>query len=187
MATRNEKEQIISNRIYRQKQYDERRQLDYEQALEREHANALHAQFEYKQQTEMQLLQHFEILANKKANQHDKNVNNCRVLVNQLLNFSFKISEYRELNDKNEVPLKILRQWKTLFLNEQPLESKCDLEIEQDSIIVPDSDTKISDSNAINSSIQILDDDEFSSYIEGSSDWIFPKEMYLSFNLELKR
>ncbi|KAI9197523.1 uncharacterized protein BJ171DRAFT_427982 [Polychytrium aggregatum] len=193
MCVRHEKEVMKNNRIFRENQYAERRQRDYELALEREYELAELARQEYNRQTALQLEQHKSILNMKAEKKHRKNTMICLEIVNQIVDLSVRISEYRTYNDRNELPKKLLREWKTLFLSSQPVQNRYEIVIEVDRISIQEptqtmaneipsielptvSTTDIGgdvDPDIIKG-VQILDEQEFTDYLHGEGDWMFP-------------
>lgn len=87
------------------------------------------------------------------------------------------------------MPKKLLRQWKTLFLQQHRIESKTDIEIDTDSIKeIPEPERK--DLNMVEStlvdenmdSIRILDEEEFADYLDCKGDWEMSAETYNFYN-----
>ncbi|KAJ1532453.1 Sperm flagellar protein 2 [Nowakowskiella sp. JEL0078] len=204
MQVRHEKEVMRSNRIYLEEQFAKRRQQDYEEALQREFILFEREREEYKRKTQMQMQQHREILQEQAEKKHAKNIMRCESIVHNIIDLSLKvvsclkmklfnyvkmlqIAEYRALNDLNDSPPKLLHEWKTLFMHDQPLELKYLLKLEEDKIRNLDSTEKeladtselISDPLNNNSSkcnldsIRLLDEQEFHEYLDGLGDWSF--------------
>lgn len=173
MDVRLEKDIMRENRRFREEQYNARRQKDFEEALDREADFYTKAKQEYNEQTEMQLAQHREILAEKAAQKHIKNAQFCGQIVSNLIQIAFKVSEYRELNDNVDIPKRQIRQWKTLFLHDHPIDAKVDLEIDHDSIREVQEANNDTRDDPIDENIRILDQQEFSDYLDGNGDWTF--------------
>lgn len=196
MQIRHEKEVMRENRSFRNDQYEDRRKKDFEEALSKERVFCLKSMQEYKSQIELQLNQHKEILSEKAKLKRQDNYKLCRELVEQIISLSFKVSEYKELNDNAELPKKLLRQWKTLFLDNQPVTLKYDVALENDNIggpglLVVDGRTpNLQDQSGLQDPttqkdnelseqakcVAILDDQEFSEYLAGDGDWGFTGE-----------
>lgn len=126
--SRKEKEVMIQNYQFREQQYQERRQKDFEEALERERELVSRAREDYRRQLEMQLEQHQTLLARKAHVKHLKNLEFCTKVLSDLVELSFKMVDYKALqavadssNPKPLVPLNVLQEWKTLFAHGQPL------------------------------------------------------------------
>lgn len=167
LQTRREKDIIRDNRILREKQYAERRQKDYEEALENEFRLAERAREDYKNKTALQLQQHLEILERKANEKHEKNCKMVGQILEDILDLSFKIAEYRGLTGSKEIPPKTMRQWKTLLLHEKPLSKKVDVALED----YPPSSKKPDIDPEILSSVDILDEEEFNDFLLGKNDW----------------
>ncbi|KAH6574351.1 hypothetical protein BASA62_002468 [Batrachochytrium salamandrivorans] len=186
MQTRHEKEVIHENRVFRERQYVERRKIDYEEALVREFELAERSRVEYKKQMEQQLSQHQEILCAKKSKKHEKNIMYCTGILNELIDLTFKISEYRVLNNYGKVPLSQMRQWKTLFISGESA-AKCatvDIECEAKSAVgleeldpILKADTHV-ESGCINQLKEhILDDAELNDYLDSTGIWCTPLQI----------
>ncbi|KAJ3204680.1 RNA polymerase II subunit A C-terminal domain phosphatase, partial [Clydaea vesicula] len=199
---RHEKDLMRENRNFREVQYNERRKRDFEEAIEREHDLFSKHQEEYVEKTQLQLFQHQEILDQKALEKHTENVFICEKLLDQIINLAFKVSEYGELNDKAELPKKLLRQWKTLFLHDKPVDGKFGVDIDQDQIGAENMQNKesttISEVEIVNeneddestlqqsqkqiskldkTSIELLDEEEFRDYLNGEGDWGFQNDI----------
>ncbi|XP_048761563.2 sperm flagellar protein 2-like isoform X3 [Ostrea edulis] len=120
LQARHEKEIIRKNRIIREKQYEERRLKDFEDALNRESEMARLAKLEYEEQTKKDQELHDKIAAERAEARYTKHYESCNEVVNQLVDFACKVAEYRELTEKL-VPAKLMREWKSLFIAGKPL------------------------------------------------------------------
>ncbi|KAI8928765.1 hypothetical protein BC831DRAFT_447306 [Entophlyctis helioformis] len=178
MQARHEKEVMHENRVFREKQYAERRQKDYEDAIAREYELCERARQEYREQMAQQLAQHREILAAKQAAKHEKNMLFCRGLFMEIIDLSFKVAEYRVLNDNKDVPPTKMREWKTLFTSGESVNKPIIVEIENDRIEPPKDEAAEKDAAEIPSqpvedmsAIKVLDDSEISDYINNTGLW----------------
>lgn len=171
MLVRHEKQVIKENRIAREIQYAERRQQDYVEAIEREFELAERAREEFKKQTALKLAQHLEILEAKKAAKHEKNIGMVSGLVSDLLELSLKIAEYRSLNDNHDLPLKLTRQWKTLFLHEQPVYKEFEIPADKEKVAPKEELQQIEPELGLGAAL--LDDAEFKEYLGGLNEWTY--------------
>lgn len=173
MQIRHEKEVMHENRVYREEQYAAYRQKEYEEALDREHQLYLNAQQEYRQQVGMQMEQHFEIIAQKKALKHQKNVQFVAQITEKLVELAFKVVDYKAFNDKQDVPLRKLREWKTLLRHNMPIEEAMQFTLEKD-FIAKSSDEPIVDEvkkEEIPLTVKVLDNDAFEEYLNYDGPW----------------
>jgi hypothetical protein len=92
LKIRHEKQVILENRIFREQQYTEFRQREYEEALEREHALYTHAKDEYRQQVGMQMEQHLEIINQKKRVAHERNIEVVKSALDGIIELVFKVN-----------------------------------------------------------------------------------------------
>ncbi|KAI9096087.1 hypothetical protein DFS34DRAFT_623887 [Phlyctochytrium arcticum] len=179
---RHEREVMRENRVFRERQYERRRQEDYENALAREYHECEKAREMYKRQTALQLAQHRELLAQKAAEKHQRRYMACQDIVDDIFNLSVRISEYRTLNDGKDLPKKLLNEWKILFTDGAPMTKQYNKDLRQDAVdssaletrAADDSDgAQTDDSLAVTNGIKLLDDKEFNDYLTGKGDWGF--------------
>ncbi|KAI8999817.1 hypothetical protein BC832DRAFT_563700 [Gaertneriomyces semiglobifer] len=180
MQIRHEREVIRQNRLLREQQYVQRRQKDYEVALAREHERCKRAREEYVQSTALRLQQHKDILESRAAASHHRHRVMCEQIISDVLDLSFKISDYQDLNDGKELPRKLLNEWKTLFLDGRPMATQYDTDMESDRLGSELSDAVASGHPASPSvetelaeAMQLLDETEFCEYLDGRNDWTF--------------
>ena len=174
MQVRHEKQVMKENRIFREKQYAERRQKDYEEALDKEFELAERAREEFQRQTALQLAQHLEILEKKSQLKHKKTVDMISKLTNEIIDLSLKVAEYRSLNDGQELPPKLLREWKTLLLHEQPVYKQFELPLEKDDIRPKEQNAKVEPD--VLKTLKVLDEQEFQEYLNGSNEWKYVQD-----------
>ncbi|ORX79042.1 hypothetical protein BCR32DRAFT_294674 [Anaeromyces robustus] len=133
MEVRKQKNLIYENRNRRNQQYAEKREKDYELALKREEELGKKAREEYEKEALLLKKQYDEIILNKEEEQRKANYVMVNELVWQLVDFAFKICEYKTLND-GQITKKQMNEWKILFIKGLPLEDKYFLELDQDKI-----------------------------------------------------
>ncbi|XP_016160362.1 PREDICTED: sperm flagellar protein 2 isoform X3 [Ficedula albicollis] len=120
MHIRHEKEVLRQNRIFREKQYEERRQKDFQEALDREAALAKQETIDNEEQITREREYHKKIAAERAQARYKKHYSICWEMIGQIVDLSTKVGEYRQLTN-NRVPLKLLLDWKELFLNGKPI------------------------------------------------------------------
>ncbi|TPX51313.1 adenylate kinase [Synchytrium endobioticum] len=195
MQVRREKEVMRENRVFREMQYAQQRYRDNEMENGREAELARCAKEEYETLAAIQMQQHREILSRRTLEKRKKHTEFCSHLVWQFVELATKISEYRMLNDGKDVPIKVVREWKTLFLNGHPLEPKYELKLEKDaannlSDVVQQMCPPLQASQVGNvldtrrqqdivHGIELLDSTEFNDYLNASGDWAGPGESEL--------
>lgn len=165
MQIRTEKDSIRNNRIFRQKQYEEQREKEFLDSLnkeaerERQDAEAKKIRLKYHREVRGKLL------AEKHQSDHKKHYLICKEVMDGIVDLSTKLAEYRELTE-NLVPAKLLRDWKTLFLAGKPLYENssisCKDEVEMHSEVSHDSHQD---------SEQLLDETDLREYLEAKFEW----------------
>ncbi|XP_027756412.1 sperm flagellar protein 2-like isoform X1 [Empidonax traillii] len=120
MHVRHEKEVLRQNRIFREKQYEERREKEFQEALDREAALARQENIDNEEQIIKEREQHEKLAAERAQARYEKHYSICWEVMGQIIDMSTKVGEYRELT-KNRVPLKLMLDWKEFFLNGKPI------------------------------------------------------------------
>ncbi|NWX34313.1 SPEF2 protein, partial [Notiomystis cincta] len=120
MHVRHEKEVLRQNRIFREKQYEERRQKEFQEALDREAALAKQENIAKEEQIIREREHHKKIAAERAQARYKKHYSICWEMIVQIIDLSTKVGEYRQLTN-NRVPLKLILDWKELFLNGKPI------------------------------------------------------------------
>ncbi|XP_070194777.1 sperm flagellar protein 2-like isoform X3 [Littorina saxatilis] len=120
LQARHEKEVIRNNRIMREQQYQERRLKDFEDALNRESVLARLHKEEYREEIEAEQERHATIAAQRAEEQYRREYDSCYDIVCQIVDFSCKVAEYRQLTE-NLLPPKLMRDWTALFVSGCPL------------------------------------------------------------------
>ncbi|XP_031952602.1 sperm flagellar protein 2 isoform X9 [Corvus moneduloides] len=120
MHVRHEKEVLRQNRIFREKQYEERRQKEFQEALDREAALAKQENIYNEEKIIREREHHKKIAAERAQARYKKHYSICWEMIDQIIDLSAKVGEYRQLTN-NRVPLKLMLDWKELFLNGKPI------------------------------------------------------------------
>ncbi|XP_069897125.1 sperm flagellar protein 2 isoform X2 [Dipodomys merriami] len=120
MHARHEKEVLWQNRIFREKQYEERRLKDFQDALDREAALAKQAKIEFEEQIFREKEIHEKIAVERAQARYEKHYTICGEILDQILDLSTKVADYRMLTN-NLIPYKMMHDWKELFFNGKPI------------------------------------------------------------------
>nr|XP_031363154.1 sperm flagellar protein 2 [Lonchura striata domestica] len=120
MHVRHEKEVLRQNRIFREKQYEDRRQKEFQEALDREAALAKQETIDNEEQITREREYHEKISAERAQARYKKHYSICWEMVGQIIDMSTKVGEYRQLTN-NHIPPKLMMDWKELFLNGKPI------------------------------------------------------------------
>uniref|UniRef100_A0A8D2GR45 Calponin-homology (CH) domain-containing protein n=1 Tax=Urocitellus parryii TaxID=9999 RepID=A0A8D2GR45_UROPR len=120
MHVRHEKEVLWQNRIFREKQYEERRLKDFQDALDREAALAKQAKIDFEEQILREKEFHAQIAMERAKASYKKHYEICAEILDQILDLSTKVADYRMLTN-NLIPHKLMHDWKELFFNGKPI------------------------------------------------------------------
>ncbi|XP_060047846.1 sperm flagellar protein 2 [Erinaceus europaeus] len=120
MHVRHEKEVLWQNRIFREKQYEERRLRDFQDALDREAALAKQAKIDFQEQALKEREIHEQIAVERAQAHYDKHYKICEGILDQILDLSTKVADYRLLTN-NLIPFKLMNDWKQLFFSGKPI------------------------------------------------------------------
>ncbi|TKS78280.1 Sperm flagellar protein 2 [Collichthys lucidus] len=120
LQMRMQKEVIRKNRLFREQQYQQRREKDIQEALEREAALAQHAKLERAESIRKEMELCNRCAAERAQSKYKKHFASCKEIVEQIVDLATKIGEYR-LTTGNLIPEKQMREWKELLFNGLPL------------------------------------------------------------------
>ncbi|NXK55383.1 SPEF2 protein, partial [Chauna torquata] len=120
MHVRHEKEVLRQNRIFREKQYEDRRLKEFQKALDREAALAKQEQIDCEEQIIKERERHEKIAVERAQARYKKHYSICWEVIDQIIDLSTKVGEYRILTN-NKIPLKLMCDWKELFFNGKPI------------------------------------------------------------------
>ncbi|XP_036062821.1 sperm flagellar protein 2 [Onychomys torridus] len=120
MHVRHEKEVLWQNRIFREKQYEERRLKDFQDALDREAALAKQAKIDFAEQTFREKEVHEKMAAERAQARFEKHYGICAEILDQILDLCTKVADYRLLTN-NLIPHKMMHDWKELFFSGNPI------------------------------------------------------------------
>uniref|UniRef100_UPI0037E8F8BE sperm flagellar protein 2 n=1 Tax=Semicossyphus pulcher TaxID=241346 RepID=UPI0037E8F8BE len=120
LQVRMQKDVIRENRLFREQQYQQRRERDFQEALEKEAALARQAKFVGAEEIRKELEFCSRIAAERAQSRHKKHFTICKDVVEQILDLATKVGEYRLLTG-NLIPEKAMREWKELLFSSLPL------------------------------------------------------------------
>uniref|UniRef100_A0A2K6TZ93 Sperm flagellar 2 n=1 Tax=Saimiri boliviensis boliviensis TaxID=39432 RepID=A0A2K6TZ93_SAIBB len=120
MHVRHEKEVLWQNRIFREKQHEERRLKDFQDALDREAALAKQAKIDFEEQILKEKRYHEQIAVERAQACYKKHYSICAEILDQIVDLSTKVADYRMLTN-NLIPYKLMHDWKELFFNGKPI------------------------------------------------------------------
>ncbi|XP_054467241.1 sperm flagellar protein 2 [Anoplopoma fimbria] len=127
LQIRVQKDVIRKNRLFREQQYQQRRERDFQEALEREAALAQQAKLDLAEEIRKELEFCNRIAAERAQSRYKKHFKTCKDILEQIVDLATKVGEYR-LHTGNLIPEKPMREWKELLFSGLPLyepEIKC--------------------------------------------------------------
>uniref|UniRef100_A0A3B1J331 Calponin-homology (CH) domain-containing protein n=1 Tax=Astyanax mexicanus TaxID=7994 RepID=A0A3B1J331_ASTMX len=157
MQIRQQKEVLRQNRILQQRQFEEQRLADLQQILDQEmvlEQTRLERQEELCKEREL----HACLAAERAQSKHQKHLNICRGILDQIVDLATKSAEYRLLT-ANVIPGKMLREWKELYFSGEPLYDG--VKVEQE--------VEVEKQN-------ILNQQDYSEYTNMTGEWAWPEE-----------
>ncbi|XP_070267943.1 sperm flagellar protein 2-like isoform X3 [Myotis yumanensis] len=168
MHVRHEKEVLWQNRIFREKQYEERRLKDFQDALDREAALARQAKLEFEEQAIRERELHEQIAVERAQALYQKHYLACTEILDQILDLSTKVAEYRLLTN-NLIPHKIMHDWKELFFHGKPIYEQASI---KDLPAKPSAEQLIEMEKR-----DLLDNNDYEEYKNMVGEWALPEEM----------
>ncbi|XP_052515061.1 sperm flagellar protein 2 [Budorcas taxicolor] len=168
MHVRHEKEVLWQNRIFREKQYEERRLKDFQDALDREAALARQAKIDFEEQALRDKEIHEQIAIERAQARYKKHYSICAEILDQILDLSTKVADYRLLTN-NLIPYKLMHDWKELFFHGKPIYEQASLRH------LP---TKLSAEHLVElEKRNLLDNNDYEEYKNMVGEWALPEEM----------
>ncbi|KAM9509883.1 sperm flagellar protein 2-like [Guaruba guarouba] len=162
MHVRHEKEVLRQNRILREKQYKERRLKEFQEALDREEALAKQEKIDYEGQI-IKEREHYEKIAAERAQaRYKKHYSICWEVVNQIIDLSTQVGEYRLLTN-NRIPLKLMLDWKELFFKGRPIYEQASIQ----PLLCDPHPEQLLELNKMN----LLDEKDYSEYKSMTGEW----------------
>ncbi|XP_037980774.1 sperm flagellar protein 2 isoform X3 [Motacilla alba alba] len=162
MHVRHEKEVLRQNRIFREKQYEERRQKDFQEALDREAALAKQETINNEEQITREREYHGKIAAERAQARYKKHYSMCWEMIGQIIDMSTKVGEYRQLTN-NRVPLKLMLDWKELFFKGKPIYEQASIQ--------PLSDEPSPEQLVELNKMSLLDEKDYGEYKSMTGEW----------------
>jgi hypothetical protein len=120
--TQQEKMVMAENRALRERQYEERRELDEQERVSRTRELSVRAREEYAQQLVLERTRAEEAAAARAAAKHAKHEVLCRGVAEQLVGLASRVADFRSTTQPL-LPTKVMREWLTLFIAGTPLEA----------------------------------------------------------------
>nr|XP_013816459.1 PREDICTED: sperm flagellar protein 2 [Apteryx mantelli mantelli] len=164
---RHEKEVLRQNRIFREKQYEERRLKEFQEALDREAALAKQEKIDYEEQIIKERERHEKIAAERAQAHYKKHYSICREVMNQIIDLSTKVGDYRILTN-NKIPFKLMCDWKEFFFNGKP--------IYEEASIQPMPNEPSPEQLVELDKMNLLDEKDYGEYKSMTGEWRPPEE-----------
>ncbi|XP_015997924.2 sperm flagellar protein 2 isoform X3 [Rousettus aegyptiacus] len=168
MHVRHEKEVLWQNRIFREKQYEERRLKDFQDALDREAALAKQAKIDFEEQAIREKEIHEQIAVERAQAHYKKHYLMCAEILDQILDLSTKVADYRMLTN-NLIPHKLMHDWKELFMNGKPIYEQASIKYLPPK---PSAEQRIELEKR-----DLLDNSDYEEYKNMVGEWALPEEM----------
>ncbi|XP_006902188.1 PREDICTED: sperm flagellar protein 2 [Elephantulus edwardii] len=168
MHVRHEKEVLWQNRIFREKQYEERRLKDFQDALDREAALAKQAKIDFEEQALREKALHEQIAVERAQARYQKHYLLCAEILDHILDLSTKMADYRMLTD-NLIPFKMMQDWKELFFNGKPIYEQTGVK----QLAAKRSEEQILEMEKKD----LLDEKDYDEYKNMVGEWALPEEM----------
>ncbi|XP_021039606.1 sperm flagellar protein 2 isoform X3 [Mus caroli] len=168
MHVRHEKEVLWQNRIFREKQFEERRLKDFQDALDREAALAKQAKIDFAEQTLREKEIHEKISVERAQQRYEKHYGICAEILDQMLDLCTKVADYRLLTN-NLIPHKMMHDWKELFFSGIPIYEQTSLTHGQTE---PTEEHRVEVRKR-----NLLDSKDYEDYKNMVGEWALPEDM----------
>uniref|UniRef100_A0A8C7P6L4 Sperm flagellar 2 n=1 Tax=Oncorhynchus mykiss TaxID=8022 RepID=A0A8C7P6L4_ONCMY len=167
MQLRQQKDILRQNRVFRERQYQEQRLRDFQEALEREAALARQASLDHAEETRKEIEVHDRIATERAQARYRKHSDSCREILEQIVDLATKAGEYRLLTG-NLIPGKLMREWKELMFCGKPLYDSGSLE-ELPADPTPEQFIEVEKQ-------EILNNQDYDEYMSMTGEWTWPEE-----------
>nr|XP_009299456.1 sperm flagellar protein 2 isoform X1 [Danio rerio] len=167
MQIKQQKEVLRENRIFQERQYQERRQRDFQEALDREAVLAQQERLERSEQLRIEHELHKQLAEERAQARYQKHFGICRDILGQIVDLATKAGEYRLLT-ANLIPVKLMQEWMELFYSGKPLyEVAC----------VDPKPTEPTPEQIIElEKLQILNNQDYDEYVAMIGEWALDEE-----------
>ncbi|KAM6965443.1 sperm flagellar protein 2 [Aplochiton taeniatus] len=169
LQLRMQKEVIVQNRLLQERQYQEQRQRDFQEALERDSTLAQQAKLAHAEETRKEIELHDKIAAEQAQERYKKHFDSCRSLLYQIVDLATKAGEYRTLTG-NLIPGRLMKEWKELLFNGMPLYEP-GVDSQQPGFQVGRQLTLEEQDR-----LEILNNQDYEEYINMKGEWAWPEE-----------
>uniref|UniRef100_A0A3P9HYK9 Sperm flagellar 2 n=1 Tax=Oryzias latipes TaxID=8090 RepID=A0A3P9HYK9_ORYLA len=120
LQIRMQKEVIRENRLFVEQQYQERREKDFREALNREAVLAQQEKAAREEEIRKDVEWCARISMERRQSKRKKHFHYCKALLNQIVDLATKVGDYRQLTE-NTIPEQTMRDWKELLFKGLPL------------------------------------------------------------------
>ncbi|XP_076011080.1 sperm flagellar protein 2-like [Genypterus blacodes] len=120
LQMRLQKEVMLKNRLFREQQYQQQREKELREALEMEAALIRQAKLDHADEIKKELECCNRLAAERAQIKHKKRFKSCLEIFEQIVDLATKVGEYRLLT-WNQIPEKLIREWKEMLISGLPL------------------------------------------------------------------
>ncbi|NXU81620.1 SPEF2 protein, partial [Oreotrochilus melanogaster] len=168
MHIRHEKEVLRQNRIFREKQYQERRLKEFQEALDREKALAKQEKIDYEEEIIKERERHEKNAVERAQARYKKHYSICWKMINEIIDLSTKVGEYHTLTN-NKIPLKLMSDWKECFFHGKPIYEQASIQ----SLPRKPSPEQLVELNKM----ALIDDKDYGEYKSMTGEWCPDEDM----------
>ncbi|XP_047447373.1 sperm flagellar protein 2 [Mugil cephalus] len=168
LLIRKEKEVIRQNRLFREQQYQQRREKDFQEALHRESILAQQVKLDCEERIRQELGHCNRIASERTQIQQKEHLKSCRGILEQIVDLATKVGEYRLLTG-NLIPEKMTREWKELLLCGLPLYEPIKGHQPEFDLATPLDPVELKKQ-------EILDTQDYDEYSNVVGEWAWPEE-----------
>ncbi|XP_050965216.1 sperm flagellar protein 2 isoform X2 [Labeo rohita] len=167
MQIKQQKEVLRQNRIFQERQYQERRLRDFQEALDREAVLAQQERLERSEEIRMEHELHKQLVAERAQARYRKHSDICREILGQIVDLATKAGEYRLLT-ANLIPVKLMQEWMELFFSGKPLYEVASVD--------PTPADPTPEQMIELEKLQILNNQDYNEYVAMKGEWVWREE-----------
>ncbi|XP_061881498.1 sperm flagellar protein 2 isoform X2 [Entelurus aequoreus] len=161
LQMRKQKDAFRQNRLLIEQQFQQQREKEFREALEREAALTKQAQLDRAEEIQLELEFCRKMVEDGAQKRSKKHLENCKDILEQIVDLATKVGEYRLLT-ANQIPAKLMLEWKELLLNGLPLYDQPARPTSPDLVELQKQ--------------ELLNDQDYDEYTNMVGEWIWPEE-----------
>ncbi|CAL9693112.1 unnamed protein product [Knipowitschia caucasica] len=159
LQNRSQKEEQVKNNLVRQQQFQQQREKDFREALEREAARVHEEKLTNAGKKQMELDLHNKLISAQKQKKYMKHFNVCKDIMLQIVDLASKAGDYRQ-DTGRLIPEKQMKKWKEFLFCGLPLYESVHMQLDPEQLLLQDLQSNL----------------DYEDYENMAGEWSWPEE-----------